>query len=111
MDSTLFNITLDELPRFIEENPFAIVDFWNSDCSVCRILVPELEKFALENLGFCAFAKLQVDDVREQVTERFGIKGGPVFIAFMDGVEVDRAVGFYGVKTFRWMKKLIDAAC
>ena len=52
-----------------------------------------------------------MDGVLKKTSESYEIRGVPVFVAYMDGVEVDRIVGFYGVKTFRWMNKLINAAC
>ena len=110
MDSILFDLSLDTIREFTEVNPFVIVDFWSEECTICKTIIPELEKFALDNLGVCVFAKFKVDIGREIVSNRFGIKGVPVFIAFVDGVEMERTVGFYGNKTLNWMKKMINIA-
>ena len=109
MRSYLFDITLKELPSFLEENSLVILDIWDGDCKVCKILAPELDKFAKENVGLCMFAKIKGDNVRDEIIERFNLRGVPTFIVFKDGVEIDRSMGFSGLKTFNWMKSIIES--
>ena len=110
MDSIITELTLDSFEKVLDENPCVIVDFWGDDCSYCKIILPELEKFALDNLGKCVFAKLRVDIDREAVSERFNVRGVPSFIVYTDGEETGRTLGFHGLKTLDWMQNLVDGA-
>jgi len=108
MDLIITELTLENIQKTVDENPCVIIDFWGDDCSYCKIIIPELEKFALQNLGQCVFTKLRVDLDREVVSERFNVRGIPSFIVYMDGEEIGRTLGFYGKKTLDWMQNLVN---
>jgi len=103
----LVELSMENVSEFIESNRVAILDFWGSDCGVCVAMLPVLEGFASEWEGVAALGKFCVDDVWEEVSERFGILGTPSFIVYRDGKEVDRSRWFHGNKTLSWMKELI----
>ena len=107
MDSIITELSLNNIQKTVDENPCVIIDFWGDDCSYCKIIIPELEKFALQNLGQCVFTKLRVDIDRMVVSERFNVRGVPSFIVCMDGEEIGRTLGFHGKKTLDWMQKLV----
>lgn len=70
-----------------------IVDFYADWCQPCKMMAPLLDDLAREQVGRVLFAK--VDSDRAQgLSARMGIRGIPTLIAFRDGAEVGRSVGF-----------------
>lgn len=70
-----------------------IVDFYADWCQPCKAMAPLLDELAREHVGRVLFAK--VDSDRAQgLSARLGIRGIPTLVAWRDGEEVGRSVGF-----------------
>ncbi|KAI1070770.1 hypothetical protein LB507_006743 [Fusarium sp. FIESC RH6] len=82
---------LSEFRETLEKNNVVIVDFWAPWCGPCRFISPVLEKMS-ESAPGIYFAKVDVDEA-EDVSQEYGIRAMPTFIAFKDGVKVDEVVG------------------
>lgn len=68
------------------------VDFTTSWCPPCRVLLPILRQLAAEGAG--RFKVVTVDgDESPDLAARFGVRGFPTVIAFIDGREVGRQLG------------------
>jgi thioredoxin 2 len=72
-----------------------MVDFYADWCGPCKVMAPVLDEFADERRGQVVVAKLDTD--RNPATAgRFGIRGIPTLIVFVDGAEVARETGAVG---------------
>lgn len=69
-----------------------LVDFWAAWCAPCRMLAPTIDALAEQYTGNLSVVKLNVDD-NPGIPSRYGIKGIPTLILFMNGEEADRLVG------------------
>ncbi len=69
-----------------------LVDFWAAWCGPCQMLAPVMEKIAEEHdeIKVC---KSNVDENYE-LAVMFGIDSIPCVIAFKDGKQTDRSVGY-----------------
>ena len=72
-----------------------IVHFYKPDFNRCRIMDGHLEALAGVHLE-ARFLRINVEHAPFLVT-KLGVKVLPCVIAFMDGVSVDRVVGFEGL--------------
>ena len=70
-----------------------LVDFYADWCAPCRMVAPFIDQLASENVGKLLVAKVDTDSAPE-VAMRYGIRSIPTLIAFSDGKEVERSVGF-----------------
>lgn len=70
-----------------------LVDFWAAWCGPCRMLAPELEKFAEENEGKVKVGKVNVDE-EEALAREFGIMSIPTLMVFKNGEMVNKSMGF-----------------
>ena len=75
-----------------------LVDFYADWCGPCRMLAPILEE--IENVNIY---KINVDDEQE-LAMQYGIMSIPCLIAFKEGKEYKRSVGFTDKET---IEKLI----
>ncbi len=67
-----------------------VLDISAEWCSPCRALEPILERLAEEYAGKFLLAKLEAEDENMKIAGRFGARGFPTVIAFVDGGEVER---------------------
>ncbi|PCD27846.1 hypothetical protein FGRA07_02985 [Fusarium graminearum] len=84
---------LAELKNHFENHEIVIVDFWAPWCGPCRFISPIVEKMS-EQFGNdkVFFAKVDVDEA-EDISQEYGIRAMPTFIAFKNGEKSDEVVG------------------
>ncbi len=69
-----------------------LVDFYADWCGPCKMMAPVLDEFARRHAGSILVAKLDTDRWPD-VASRFGIRGIPTLILFVDGAEAARETG------------------
>lgn len=69
-----------------------LVDFWAAWCAPCRMLAPTVEAVAEKYASTASVVKLNVDE-NPATSQRYGIKGIPTLILFVNGKEEERVVG------------------
>jgi putative thioredoxin len=70
-----------------------LVDFWADWCPPCVALTPVLEKVAAEYGGKVRLAKVEADE-NMKLAGRYGLRGFPTVLLFVDGEERDRFSSF-----------------
>lgn len=70
-----------------------LVDFWADWCGPCQMLAPAVKQIADENTGKIKVCKVNVDDY-QALAIRYGVVSIPTVVAFNDGKEKGRKVGF-----------------
>jgi len=70
-----------------------LVDFWADWCAPCKAMEPVLDEIAAAFAGKAKVIKVNIDDNIDTPT-RLGVMNIPTFIAFKNGVECERLVGF-----------------
>ena len=83
-----------------------LVDFWAPWCGPCQALGPVLEQLEESCGGRFRLVKVNSDESPE-VAARYGVRGIPNVIAFVDGEAVDR---FVGALPQREVRAFIDRA-
>ena len=73
----------------LKSKEIVLVDFYADWCGPCKMLSPILEEIADEHNIY----KVNVDD-EEELAYKYGIMSIPCVIAFKDGKEVKRSIGF-----------------
>lgn len=71
-----------------------VVDFYTKTCGPCRNLLPVFTKAAESNPNL-KFVKVDVAENLD-LADRLGVRGVPTILAFSEGKEVGRQVGFTG---------------
>ncbi len=61
-----------------------LVDFWAQWCGPCKAIAPILDDLAAQYQGKVKIAKLDVDH-NPATPPKFGVRGIPTLILFMDG--------------------------
>ena len=69
-----------------------LLDFWATWCGPCRMIAPDLEKIAAENVGKLKVGKVNVDEQME-LAMKFGVTSIPLLVVMKDGKIVNKAVG------------------
>ena len=72
-----------------------LVDFWAPWCGPCQLAGPVLDALADKYQGKVLIAKLNVDENPQKAGE-YQVMSIPTVIAFKQGKEVDRKIGFAG---------------
>ena len=76
----------------LERQGVTLVDFYADWCGPCKMMAPVLESVAEERPDV-AIAKVNIDQNAELAT-RYQVMSIPTLIAFKNGEEVVRAVGY-----------------
>ncbi len=107
-DHHLFEVDVDNFESaVIEESSkrLVVLDISAEWCGPCRVLEPILHRLAEEYAGTFLLAKLEAEDENMKIAGRFGARGFPTVLAFVDGVEVDR---FHSVQPESFVRNFID---
>ena len=86
-----FELTFEE--EVLNSDKTVLVDFYATWCGPCKMFGPIFEE-AKENHTDVKFCKLNVDEDTDNVSKDFGVMSIPTIIAFKDGKEVKRKIGF-----------------
>ena len=92
MEITLTKSNFTE--EVLNSNKKVVVDFWATWCGPCRMLAPELEKFANDFSEKVKVGKVNVDDEME-LAMQFGIEVIPTLIVFENGKAVQKISGYF----------------
>jgi len=82
----------EDFDSFIKQNRIAVVDFWAPWCMPCLALEPVIKEVE-KKLPEIAFGKLNVDE-NVELARKYGIMSIPTIIIFVNGMEVDRIIGY-----------------
>lgn len=69
-----------------------LVDFHATWCGPCKMMVPELQKFAQKNTGKLRVIKIDIDK-NPATAQQFNIQGVPTLILFKEGKVLWRQSG------------------
>jgi len=89
----MINIEKNFNEEVINNKGITIVDFWAPWCGPCKMFGPIFES-AKEKYSDIKFCKLNVDEDINNISKNFGVMSIPTVIAFKDGKEVKRNIGF-----------------
>ena len=79
-----------------------LVDFWAPWCGPCQLAGPILDALADKYQDKIVIAKLNVDE-NPQMAGQYQVMSIPTVIAFRQGQEVDRKIGFAGEAGYEQM--------
>ncbi len=102
------HLTADDFAKTLEEagkNP-VLVDFYAEWCGPCKMAAPVIEELAEEYDGKAVIAKVDVDS-QNALAAQYGVMSIPTVIAFVNGEEVERKIGFAGKQGY---VSMIEAA-
>jgi thioredoxin 1 len=69
-----------------------LVDFHATWCGPCKMMAPELQKFAQKNTGKLRVVKIDIDK-NQKAAQQFNIQGVPTLILFKEGKVLWRQSG------------------
>ncbi|BCL75744.1 thioredoxin [Jeongeupia sp. HS-3] len=69
-----------------------LVDYWAEWCGPCKMIAPILDEVAGEYAGKLKIAKLNIDE-NQATPPKFGIRGIPTLMLFVDGEAKATKVG------------------
>jgi thioredoxin 2 len=85
--------TTAEFEALVRASPLpVVVDYWAPWCGPCRMVAPEIARFAAANRGRYVVAKVNTEELPD-IAERFGIQSIPTMTVFVGGREANRTVG------------------
>jgi len=81
-----------------------LVDFWANWCNPCKMIMPMIERLAVEYSGKIKVGKIDID-VNSNTPSTFGVRSIPTLLFFKNGQMVEQIIG---VVPEAQMKKAID---
>lgn len=86
-------VTDSDFDRVVSETEVpVVVDFYADWCGPCKVMAPVLDQLAHDRAGELLVAKLDTDR-NPSTASRFGIRGIPTTIVFLQGREAARRTG------------------
>ncbi len=98
--------TFDELVIQESHQRLVVLDISAEWCGPCKILEPIITSVATEfDQSEFVLTKIEAEDENMKIAGRYGVRGFPTVIAFIDGQEVDR---FHSAQTPDFVRDFID---
>ncbi len=91
---SILELTSGNFGKFIDDRPFAIVDFWAPWCAPCRAFGPVFAAAAARHPD-ALFAKVNTED-QQEIAAQFGIRSIPTLMIFRDNIIVFSEAGALG---------------
>ena len=88
-----FEVDVENFAQAVMEESskrLVILDISAEWCGPCRVLEPILDRLSSEYQGEFLLAKLEAEDENMKIAGRYGARGFPTVLAFIDGEEVER---------------------
>ena len=83
---------METFGEVIKNTQPVLVDFHATWCGPCKMMAPELQKFAQKNTGKLRVIKIDIDK-NPAVAQQFRIQGVPTLILFKEGKVLWRQSG------------------
>lgn len=80
----------DHFDEVVASYPLVLVDCYADWCGPCKMLEPTIEALAAETVA--TVAKVDVDQ-HQELAQRFGVRGVPTLVFYVDGEAVNQLVG------------------
>ena len=92
-------ITAENFNKIITQNQIVVVDFYAVWCGPCRMMHPVVEELsnAFTNI---AFVKVNIDNDTQLAISQ-NVQVVPTFIAYKNGTEVNRIIGYNNKEDFK----------
>lgn len=98
--------TFDSLVIEESHKRLVVLDISAEWCGPCKILEPIITSVALEfDQSEFLLTKIEAEDENMKIAGRYGVRGFPTVIAFIDGEEVDR---FHSAQTPDFVRDFIE---
>ncbi len=81
-----------------------VVDFWADWCEPCKVLMPLLERIAIEYDGAFLLAKVNADQ-QQMIAQQFGVRSLPTVMVIQNGQPVD---GFAGAVPEGQVRQMLE---
>jgi thioredoxin 1 len=102
------HISDDQFEAEVLKSPIpVIVDFYAEWCGPCKMAAPVIDKLSDEFAGKVKLVKVDVD--QNEISAKYGVMSIPTVIAFKNGEEADRQIGFGGEEKYREMITKVSA--
>ncbi|MEO8852352.1 MAG: thioredoxin [Ginsengibacter sp.] len=83
---------METFGELIKNKQPVLVDFHATWCGPCKMMAPELQRFAQNNTGKLRVIKIDIDK-NQQTAQQFNIQGVPTLILFKEGKVIWRQSG------------------
>jgi len=83
---------METFSKILNDEKPVLVDFHAEWCGPCKMMAPELKRFAQNNSGKLRVIKIDIDR-NQQAAQQFNIQGVPTLILFKEGKVLWRQSG------------------
>lgn len=97
--------TEKEFNTFLGQKKTMVVDFWAKWCGPCKNIAPKYEKLEKKYGDKIIFLKIDVDDDKDEISEKYSVQSLPTFLFFDETGKVDDMI--VGSNEEKLEKKLI----